>query len=383
MSRYYDAVVVGGGFYGCAIAIYLAGHFDRVLLLEREQQLLQRASTANQARLHTGYHYPRSFRTAASSFQNRPVFEELYQESVDSSFKAIYAIGRFGSRVSRRYFERFCRQLALPLKPAPAGIVREFNPRLVDGVFECEEYAFRAGVLKQILERNLAAAGVEVRTCCSAEGFAPAGRNVTEVKLRKADAVTAGVVFNCTYSGLNRISGLDRSEAPRLKHQLAEVCLVRVPDSLRSMGVTVMDGPFFSVMPFPDRELHSLTHVRYTPHVSWTEGDCPDQDPEQVLARRSRESRFRWMRSDAQRFMPVLEGTRLVESLFEIKTVLECTAVDDARPIAFHRGRSHPGVVSVLGGKLDNLFDVLEVIGREFGFASRLSIGAREEHGHQ
>lgn len=61
-----DAVIIGGGFYGSAIAIYLAKTrgLRRVILLEREPELLLRTSYNNQARVHNGYHYPRSFTTS-------------------------------------------------------------------------------------------------------------------------------------------------------------------------------------------------------------------------------------------------------------------------------------------------------------------------------
>ena len=64
-----DAIVIGGGFYGVVIAIYLARQrgLQRVTLVEREGALLTRASYNNQARVHNGYHYPRSILTAYRS----------------------------------------------------------------------------------------------------------------------------------------------------------------------------------------------------------------------------------------------------------------------------------------------------------------------------
>jgi glycine/D-amino acid oxidase-like deaminating enzyme len=49
--------VIGGGFYGCAIAVFLAECGGAVTLLEAHDDLLLRASYNNQARLHGGYHY--------------------------------------------------------------------------------------------------------------------------------------------------------------------------------------------------------------------------------------------------------------------------------------------------------------------------------------
>ncbi len=51
----YDAIIVGGGFYGCLLAIHLRkSGAVRVLLMERESSILQRASYANQTRVYNG-----------------------------------------------------------------------------------------------------------------------------------------------------------------------------------------------------------------------------------------------------------------------------------------------------------------------------------------
>lgn len=53
----YDAIVIGGGIFGCYAALFLARKGKKVCLLEREAALFQKASLVNQARLHGGYHY--------------------------------------------------------------------------------------------------------------------------------------------------------------------------------------------------------------------------------------------------------------------------------------------------------------------------------------
>ncbi|MCI5763058.1 MAG: FAD-dependent oxidoreductase, partial [Actinobacillus porcinus] len=64
-----SAVIIGGGFYGVNIALYLSQYknIKDIVILEKEAQLLSRASYVNQARIHNGYHYPRSFTTAYRS----------------------------------------------------------------------------------------------------------------------------------------------------------------------------------------------------------------------------------------------------------------------------------------------------------------------------
>lgn len=64
------------------------------------------------------------------------------------------------------------------------------------------------------------------------------------------------------------------------------------------------------------------------------------------------------MLKDAQRYLPALRDCRYVESLWEIKTVLPQSEIDDSRPILFRRSELLPNVISIMGGKIDNVFDI-------------------------
>ena len=119
-SDLFDAVVIGGGFYGATIAIYLARErgLQTIVLMEREAALLQRASYNNQARVHNGYHYPRSFTTAYRSRINLPRFVQDWPQAVKTDFVKLYAIARRNSKVTASQFKRFCRETNAPLWPA-------------------------------------------------------------------------------------------------------------------------------------------------------------------------------------------------------------------------------------------------------------------------
>ncbi|MEI7973006.1 MAG: FAD-dependent oxidoreductase [Bdellovibrio sp.] len=360
-----DAVVVGGGFYGVTIAVYLAKirNFKRVVLIEKEPKLLARASFSNQARVHNGYHYPRSFTTAFRSRVNLPRFLSDWPQAVYSDFIKLYAIARKNSKVTGTQFERFCNEIGAKFRPAESSIRKLFEPRLIEKVYLVEEYAFDSLRLAEWAERELDRSGVECRFLTRASGIARSSIIPGLSLDLLTDAgdlleISSRYVFNCTYSGLNQIAREGSSTRTSLKQEVTEMALVEVPAALNHIGVTVMDGPFFSVMPFPARNLHTLSHVRYTPHFSWS--DRPGVDPYKKLEGYGKETRVDRMLRDVRRYLPSMAGAKYVESLFEVKTVLAKNESDDGRPILFEKHYKLPGFYSVLGGKIDNIYDILE-----------------------
>ncbi len=354
----YDAVIVGGGFYGCCLALSLTRRLPRILILEREPDLLTRASYANQARVHNGYHYPRSLLTGMRSAVNYPRFVKEFEDCIDRTFLQVYAIARGTSKVTAYQFRKFCEQVGIPVKPAPPSIIKLFNPALIEAAFSAEECAFDAAKLRARMFLKLGEAGVSVACNQEVELVRQGPDESVVTVLRDGSQVNSSYVFNCTYSHINQV--LARSGLPllALKHEVAELAIVEVPDALKEVGLTVMDGPFFSTMPFPALGLHSLSHVRYTPHESWSDFDGNhshrgDTHPQ---------SKAVFMLKDAQRFVPALRDARVVQSLFQTKTVLLQNEVDDGRPILCRADHGVKNLFVILGAKIDNIYDIIETL---------------------
>lgn len=368
-SKLYDAIIIGGGFYGAAISIYLASQrgLKRILLVEREPRLLMRASYNNQARVHNGYHYPRSFTTGYRSRVNLPRFVLDWPEVVKQDFIKLYAIARRNSKVTGKQFERFCKEIGASIRPAEPSLRALFEPRLIEDVFLVEEYAFDSTKLAAWARSELQNSRVQVRLETRVTAISRGPGNSLQVLMQRRDddeeQAHCKYLFNCTYSGLNQFKGDFPGTRTHLKHEITEMALMQMPPVLRNMGITVMDGPFFSIMPFPARELHTLSHVRYTPHLSWK--DEPGIDPYWKMAHYHRETRAEHMVRDVSRYVSAVHQATQVDSLFEVKTVLFKNEGDDGRPILFEKHPELPGCYSVLGGKIDNIYDVLEKLDTE------------------
>ena len=364
-SPVWDAVVVGGGIYGASIAVYLrqARGLACVLVLERAPALMQRASLRNQARIHAGYHYPRSLTTGARSLQNVPRFLAAHPSALRRDIVSVYAIAASHSKTNTRQFVRYCREIGAPLHEPRPALAALFDPAQVESVFEVEESVMDLGALARSVDAALTKAGVEVQVQTEVRGLRKLASGALEVQVEGQSGgrgVEARHVFNCTYSALGRLAGAAATAG--LRHELAELAIVEAPPALAGVALTVMDGPYFSIVPH-EGGLHTLSHVRYTPHLSWSEDATIS--PAGRLAEYRGDSRFERMIRAAARFSPVLAHTRQVGSIFEVKTVLQANEADDGRPILLERSADFPGLYSILGGKIDNVLDVLDRLDAE------------------
>ncbi|WP_338332312.1 FAD-dependent oxidoreductase [Acetobacter sp. LMG 32666] len=356
----YDVIIVGGGFYGCCLALFLRSVTDRILIIEQHEELLTRASRVNQARVHFGFHYPRSFVTALRSRDLSTKFVRDFKNAVVDDFQMLYAIARRQSKVSTARFLRMFQDMDAPIVEASAPDTALFNNDLVEGVFKCTEYAFDWSILRDNLKKRLDASGITIAYGETAEKVTMAD-GVNYLHLASGRVVNCRELFNVTYGGLNRLPMASGFAPLPLKYELAEVALVAPPPELAGKAVTIMDGPFFSLMPYPAEGLYSLTHVRYTPHRSWVDqsGKANTYGQADTMVERTR---WRHMMADARRYLPCAEHITYHKSLFDVKTVLTRNERDDGRPILLHQHSAKPGFYSVMGGKIDNIYDLFDTI---------------------
>ncbi len=366
----YDTIIIGGGFYGLRIAQYLRDELGqrKVLVLEKGDRVMSRASYNNQARVHNGYHYPRSVLTALRSRVNLPIFSAEYEEAIVKDFDKYYAVARNFSKVSARQFQRFFERIDAEIHVAPEAM-QYFDKRLIEEVFLVKEYAFNSATLRKILLNRLASRNVDIRLgeAVRTVGKREGGLIVTTDKAE----YEAKHVLNTTYSSINVINVASGLSPLPLKHELTEMCLVKMPPSLDGKAFTIMCGPFFSLMPFPDKGLYTMSHVRYTPHREWHD-DNEVQDWYKFIETNRPPTRFPVMRADIMRYMP--EAAKIEysgDSLWEIKTVLTQSEGDDSRPILYKD--NYGGLrnyVCIMGGKIDNIYDVFRELKETYDQAS-------------
>ena len=364
--------VIGGGFFGLYLAYYLNQRGGRVTLFEKESSLMSHASYNNQARVHNGYHYPRSVLTALRSRVSFPRFIKEFPNCIYSDFDKYYMIGQPLGKVTARQFHQFCLRIGAEIGFAPRSIMDLVNKEHIEAVFSAKEFAFDALKLRDSVLEKLDNK-VEIHLGTEVKNIQQDKRGRLVVSYLKDDSLEqymVNQVFNCTYSRINFLNSTSGLVSIPLKHEMTEMCLVNVPEELQKVGITVMCGPFFSVMPFPSVKcngqiVHSFSHVRYTPHYEWKDGNEDYLDAHEKLKKDPKNTAWNYMRKDASRYIPLLEDCQYIRSLWEVKTVLPRSETDDSRPILCRFNYGMKGYHCIMGGKIDNIYDAIKAIQTE------------------
>ncbi len=367
--REYDYLIIGAGFYGLFAASVITNAGARVLLIEKEKGIFQRASYINQARVHQGYHYPRSMFTALKTKEYFDEFNRRFENCIRKDFTKVYALSKYFSLTNAEQFERFCSYSGIPFRALPTNSY--FKDGVVEAVYETREYTYDfASLSKQIYEEiNQKCFELKLNDSISSVGIADGWLEMT---LRSGEKVKSPRVLNASYAGINELNALFNADLEKVKYELCEVILVKGLDRLCDIGITLMDGPFFSIMPFGKTKYHSLTSVSHTPHAT-----SPDPFPTFQCQKRSPyctprdlqncnscpvkpRTSWNYVRHLTGRYLSDDVLFNYVESLFSVKVVPKTAELDDGRPTLLRRHNIGGTYRSVLSGKINTVFDLEE-----------------------
>ncbi|OJU12359.1 MAG: amino acid oxidase [Clostridiales bacterium 43-6] len=364
----YDKIIIGAGLYGLYSALFCGRRGEKVVVLEYDEEPFMRASYINQARVHMGYHYPRSFSTAIKSAGYFNRFNEDYASCINTEFEKVYATSSNFSWTNQDQFIKFCKTAQIQCDELSPN--QYFKGDMCDGTFMTKEYTYDAKILKRYLLCEL--------------------RNYPNVKLaysvriadiKKDTAFTlttgsreqyeAGFLLNATYASTNQIISMLGYEPFKIKYELCEIILCNVSEKLRNIGITVMDGPFFSIMPFGKTGYHSLTSVTFTPHktsysslpdfpcMKGNESYCsPAQLGNCNTCVNKPQSAWVYMSNMARKYLKEEYRFSYEKSLFSIKPILMASEIDDSRPTVIKQHCTNPTFVSVLSGKINTVYDL-------------------------
>mgnify|MGYP000907443678 FL=1 len=372
----YDKIIIGAGLYGLYSAESCGGKGEKVLVLEYDEAPFMRATFINQARVHMGYHYPRSFSTAIKSAKYFERFMNDFKFCVLTEFDQVYATSSNFSWTNAEQFKKFC--LAANIRCDEVSTDKYFNKGMCDGAFLTREYTYDAEILKEyFLNKVNSYDNVEIRYGARIKNILHKETHF-EIIMDNGDMYSTDFLLNATYASTNQITRMLGYEPFKIKYELCEIIICKVNEKLRDVGITVMDGPFFSIMPFGKTGYHSLTSVTFTPHVTSHEtlpgfecqqrsnGYCSQTQLGNCNYCPSKpESAWPYMSNMAKKYLKEEYGFAYSHSLYSMKPILKASEIDDSRPTVIKQFSTNPTFVSVLSGKINTVYDLDEVINND------------------
>ncbi|MCF0131079.1 MAG: FAD-binding oxidoreductase [Pseudobutyrivibrio sp.] len=376
MGLKYDKIIIGAGLYGLYSALFCGQKGENVLVLECDPTPFRRATYINQARVHQGYHYPRSISTALKSAGYFERFNKDFAFCINKQFNKVYATSAEYSWSDGDQFKRFCK--AANIKCEELKPERFFKEGMCDGAFLTREYTYDAKILcDYYLTEIEKLSNVKIEY----------GIDITSIEktddayvlhITDHEDVSTGYLLNSTYAGTNQILDMVGFEKFGIKYELCEIILCDVSEKLKKYGITVMDGPFFSIMPFGKTGLHSLTSVTFTPHTTSYDAvptfSCQNLSQGYCTTKRlgncndciaKPESAFPYMANLARKYLKDDLDFRYRESLFSMKPILMSSEIDDSRPTVIRTYSTNPTFVGVLSGKINTVYDLDEVLSND------------------
>lgn len=336
--------IVGAGIFGATCAQELS-EFADITLFERHPEVLQEVSFANQWRHHSGFHYPRSYDTIMEIHAARDDFEAVYGEAVRHEYPSYFCPSRWGIEIPAERYLAACQsnRLNFSIEAPPAEAID------LDQVSICvksDEGVYDYYKLKAMVEERLEAnPRIEVRMGTAVLDASIAEDGSKRVLYENADGKAEesfDYLVNTTYSGLNLVAKWFGFPIEPLRFDLYELVVLDVP--IEQVCITIIDGPFTSLMGMGEKHRFLLSHIKQSVLKSViTEDGLP---PDWGVYQSNAENMVR----DASRYIPALKKSTIIRSVYATRAVNAFSRDFDARPTVI---RSHGfGCWSVLGGKI-------------------------------
>jgi glycine/D-amino acid oxidase-like deaminating enzyme len=355
--------VIGCGAFGALSAIRLSEAGFAVTVYERLPTAMAGASYNNQNRLHLGYHYPRSDETCQQCISGFQRFVDEFPDCVRADFTNGYFIASQGSHTDPAGFIAFCQRNGLTWEKL--DLARFPMPvRHVDLAVTCPEYIYDSRLLGEEIIRRLERMGVAPRFGDGVTGISPAGDRYLVTSTSGETHEYDGIV-NATYANMGKINSMLGREAPERQYEYTVVAIVET--GAAPCGVTIMDGPFFTLLPFGKSGQSLFYGVSASVIATEFAGQLnPDWLDPQTAPFQPSDHAARWQAfvEKGTHFFPTIRDWTLHSFLQGPRMVLPHVDATDKRPSLVEQPA--PNVLSLFSGKIDHAIWVADEVVERF-----------------
>lgn len=330
-------LIKGAGWYGCHLGLSLKDAGHEVTIEEFRSDIFLGASGSNPARLHVGFHYPRSALTQESCIANEDAFIRAYGFLIEPIKNNIYAVAEHVSVLDFGAYKKCV---------SGTGTFEQVSPSL---------YGLRnvQGALK-VVENHIVIA--------RARQFFRGALEKELVFNSKFHTDQQGYdwTIDCTFSQslLSPKGIIDRYEP----------CMTLLIEMPTDTAITIMDGPLPSLYPWSEEfGLCSLTSALFTPLTKNCKTYAEAQAVLEGIDKSQLIARARMMVRQMEYYYPAIDPYAAKIDEHNILAAVRAMPAnsDDARLCKILRtGEKH---LSIVAGKIDAIFHAEKELKRMIG----------------
>jgi hypothetical protein len=252
-----NVVVIGAGIHGLTIALELAKHHD-VTIVDANNDILMGASNGTHNRIHLGYHYPRSTRTIAECKSGYDFFVKNYMDCL--VFPDFYYMIEKQSMLTAQEYRNVMVGENLPCD-SEFPDTSFLNRTNIEDSFKVKEACFDILKFREVIRKQLADSNIKQHMSFNIAVATNQGNQLVLVDSNNHSLLlNADLIVNCTYTYSNNL--LNKfgiaTNLTDYEFEQTEVAVVECDFTIPAM--TVMDGPFISILPYGN---HKNTYLVY------------------------------------------------------------------------------------------------------------------------
>ncbi|PJE17996.1 FAD-dependent oxidoreductase [Legionella sp.] len=358
--------IVGGGWYGCHIALVLSKLGHKVTIFEKNDDIFDGVSGKFGIRLHKGPHYPRSDSTRQYCRETFDKFCATYPELIIDHEYSVYALGELDAdgnppKVDTETFMQVCHE-SIECKEVNRD---EFGYEQMHVAMSIDEPSVALGErLRSVFKEKLKDAGVTIKCGYRVENLI---RNEDKTILISEDGT------ECEFDQIINSTGYQSLISPEIKEDFPiemevvyQPCLALSFKDLqpgnKPFSFIVMDGWFPCLMPYVNTDNYDntyiLTHGSYTIMAS-----CPTpEEAHAILNSVSNEFIETKVKPPAVR-----EMCRFWPEFADRFKYLGWEGAVLAKLVTKREFRSavtfeYKGTINIIPGKINNIFDAEEEV---------------------
>ena len=340
-----SAVIIGGGIHGFSCADELSKKGVSVTVVEKFDGIFKGASGATHNRAHSGFHYPRSIDTAKECIAGLRYFEEYFPEFLSYPKEFYYFIEKSNTKTTTQQYIDFCKILNLDYQLTWPNH-KLLNRANIDSSFLVKEPCFNLKKVKDYYLNLVSQGKINLITSFDVTrgDFLSDNKICISNSNGKSLILNADILINATYAYTNNVQKAFSANEKLDEYHLQTTEVAVVESNKYIPPLTVMDGPFITILPNVGTKDEYLVYDVIHSVVSRERGLFYSR-PDEIV------SMWPEMLSHGMEYFPFMKDLTYKRSNIASRPILVKTEDSDDRQTKIREHNCRNGFYSILEGK--------------------------------